>query len=65
MMVASLADAVGGLGKDGMEGQERSPLGDHVGGRGKVTSPAGMLEEKFNCVNLGIVMLGGPPVQPS
>ena len=36
-----------------------------VGGQGKVTSPAGALEEKFNHVNLGIVVLGGPPVQPS
>ena len=33
MMVVSLADAVGGLGKDGMEGQEKSPLGDGGGTR--------------------------------
>ena len=36
-----------------------------VGGRGKVTSPAGAPEEKFNRANSGIVVSGGPPVQPS
>ena len=35
MMVVSLADTVGGLGKDRMEGQEQSPLGDGGGNEGK------------------------------
>ena len=62
MLVAGLADAVGGLRKDGTEGH---PLGDGGGTRDRATSPAAALEGKFNRVNSGIVVSDGPPVQPS
>ena len=44
---------------------EGHPLGDGGGMRERVTSPVAALEGKFNRANLGIVVSGGPLVQPS